>query len=71
MHVSRSVSLHLRIAILIDKDILIPCDKIKKNKMFYGYRERQDIANRTRLVIKLIFRQNLLFIKLQIIEYED
>ena len=53
--------------------------KMKKNVLFYRSRERQDmaivphklIAHYTPVVTKFIFRQNLLFIKLQIIEYED
>ena len=45
--------------------------KTKTIILFYKYRERQDMAHCTPLVTKLIFRKNLLFIKLQIIEYKD
>ena len=45
--------------------------KIMLIMLNYRYRERQDMAHCTPLVTKLICRKNLLFIKLQKIEYED
>ena len=42
----------------------------KKIILFYRYRERQDMTHCAPLVPKPIFGKNLLFIKLQKIEYE-
>ena len=47
--------------------------KMKKIILFYRYRlivPHELMAHCTRLVTKLIFRKNVLFIKLQINEYE-
>ena len=48
---------------------------MKKIKLFYRYRERLIVPHKlmaqcTPLATKLIFRKNVLFIELQIIEYE-